>query len=67
VEEGILCFNLKGARYAVLNQPVSKEEYARIKGMLLSYINKELSEKGGLERSVFELGKKMASTKRAMH
>jgi len=55
VEEGILCFNLKGARYAILNQTVSKEEYMRVKGMLLSYLNRELEEKGALERSIFSL------------
>jgi hypothetical protein len=55
VEEGILCFNLKGGRYAVLNQQLPKEEYLRIKRMLLDYINKELEEKGRLERSIFAL------------
>ncbi|MFA6214572.1 MAG: hypothetical protein WC717_04820 [Candidatus Micrarchaeia archaeon] len=55
VEEGILCFNLKGARYAILNQQVSKEEYMRVKRMLLDYVNKELEEKGELGRSVFSL------------
>jgi len=55
VEEGILCFNLKGARYAILNQSVSKEEYMRVKRMLLDYINGELEKKGALERSVFSL------------
>jgi hypothetical protein len=53
VEEGILCFNLKGARYAILNQSVSKEEYMRVKRMLLDYINGELEGKGELQRSVF--------------
>ena len=57
VEEGILCFNLKGARYAILNQSVSKEEYMRVKKMLLSYINGELETKGALEKSIFALGK----------
>ena len=55
VEEGILCFNLKGARYAILNQSVSKEEYMRVKRMLLDYLNRELEEKGALGRSIFEL------------
>jgi hypothetical protein len=55
VEEGILCFNLKGARYAVLNQQVSREEYMRVKKMLLDYVNKELAEKGELTRSIFAL------------
>ena len=58
VEEGILCFNLKGARYAILNQQVSKEEYTRVKKMLLDYINSELERKGTLERSIFALGGK---------
>jgi hypothetical protein len=57
VEEGILCFNLKGARYAILNQPVSKEEYMRVKKMLLDYINGELERKGGLEKDIFALGR----------
>ena len=55
VEEGILCFNLKGARYAVLNQQVPREEYMRIKQMLLGYINSELEKKGELGRSIFSL------------
>ena len=64
VEEGILCFNLKGARYAILNQSVSKEEYMRVKMMLLSYINGELETKGALERSIFALGKNRDNEKR---
>ena len=55
VEEGILCFNLKGARYAILNQSVSKEEYVRVKKLMMDYINGELEKKGELERSIFEL------------
>ena len=55
VEEGILCFNLKGARYAILNQSVSKEEYMRVKRMLLDYLNCELETKGAFERSIFAL------------
>ena len=55
VEEGILCFNLKGARYAILNQSVSKEEYMRVRGMLLSHISCELEKEGSLERSIFDL------------
>jgi predicted metal-binding transcription factor (methanogenesis marker protein 9) len=55
VEEGILCFNLKGARYAILNQSVSKEEYMRVKKMLLEYVNSELEKKGALERGIFSL------------
>ncbi len=49
LEEGVLCFNLKGARYAVLNQAVSKEEFMRVKKMLLDYLNRKLGEKEGWE------------------
>jgi hypothetical protein len=55
VEEGLFCYNIRGARYAVLNQPVSREEFTRVKIMLLDYVNKELKEKGKLERSIFSL------------
>lgn len=62
VEGGILCFNLKGARYAVLNKQVGKEEFLRVKKMLLDYLNRELEEKGGLEKSIFDLsGRESAS------
>ena len=64
VEEGILCFNLKGARYAILNQSVSKEEYMRVKKMLLEYVNGELEKKGALERSIFALGKNLDNENR---
>jgi len=64
VEEGILCFNLKGARYAILNQQVSKEEYMRVKRMLLDYVNRELEEKGELARSIFALSPHPEAEKR---
>ncbi len=56
VEEGIFCFNAKGLRYAVFNQQLPKEEYFRIKKILLDYINNELEKKGGLDISIFSLG-----------
>ena len=58
VEEGLFCFNLKGARYAVLNQQVPKEEFLRIKRMLLDFINSELEKKGRLDVDIFSLGAK---------
>jgi hypothetical protein len=54
-ESCILCSNIKGKRYAVLNQEVGKEEFLRIKKMLLDYINKELDSKNGTEKSIFSL------------
>jgi hypothetical protein len=56
VEEGIFCFNAKGLRYAVLNQQLPKEEYLRIKKMLLAYANAELEKKGKLGFDMFSIG-----------
>jgi len=55
VENGILCFNAKSLRYAVGNTQVGKEEYLRIKKLLLDYINAELDSKNGLGISVFSI------------
>ena len=51
----ILCSNVKGKRYAVLNQEVGKEEYLRVKKMLLDYVNGELDRKKAVARSIFSL------------
>lgn len=54
-EECILCCNLKGKRYAVLNQELPREEYLRLKKMLLDYVNAGLDRKKAVGRSVFRL------------
>ena len=60
-EECILCSNVKGMRYAVLNKQLSREEYARIKKLVLDYVNAELDSKKKCRRSIFALtGKKKA-------
>ncbi|HIH30645.1 TPA: hypothetical protein HA243_04545 [Candidatus Micrarchaeota archaeon] len=64
VEEGIFCFNAKGLRYAVLNKELPKEEYLRVKKMLLGWINSELERKGGLDVDIFSLGKQKADNAR---
>ena len=55
-EECIMCCNVKGMRYAVLNQQLPKEEYLRVKKMLLDYVNRELDSKKKVSRSIFRLG-----------
>ncbi len=55
VEEGIFCFNAKGLRYAVFNTQLPKEEYLKIKKMLLDYVNSELDRKGGLDFGIFNI------------
>lgn len=58
-EECIFCSNVKGMRHAVLNQELPKEEYARVKKMVLDYVNGELDRKKACSRSIFALsGKK---------
>jgi hypothetical protein len=58
-EECIFCSNVKGMRHAVLNQALPKEEYARIKKLVLDYVNAELDRKKSCSRSIFSLsGKK---------
>jgi len=54
-EECIFCSNVKGMRYAVLNTPLSREEYARVKKMVLDYVNAELDAKKRCGRSIFAL------------
>jgi len=64
-EECILCSNVKGMRYAVLNQPLARGEYARIKKMVLDYVNAELDAKKRCSRSIFSLsGKEKAQFRR---
>ena len=54
-ENCILCFNVKSMRYAVGNTEVGKEEFMRIKKMLLERINSELDRGRNVPFSVFSL------------
>jgi hypothetical protein len=58
LDGGILCFNVKGKRYAVGNTEVGREEYLRIRKILLDYILGELESKGRLGLSILSLGGK---------
>ena len=60
-EECILCSNVKGMRYAVLNKQLPREEYARIKKLVLDYVNSELDRKKKCGRSIFALADKKKS------
>lgn len=57
VDGGIFCFNVKGKRYAVGNTEVGKEEFMRIKKILLDYVVGELEKKGELELSILNMEK----------
>jgi hypothetical protein len=53
VNDSMFCFNAKALQYAAFNQVVGKEEFMRLKKILLDYINRELEEKGEIEESIF--------------
>ncbi|VVB58823.1 Uncharacterised protein [Candidatus Anstonella stagnisolia] len=52
----MFCFNAKNLRYAVGNVEVGQEEFMRLKGILLSYVQKELEKKKRLDLNVFNVG-----------
>lgn len=62
-ENCILCFNAKSLRYAVGNTEVGKEEFTRIKKMLLERINSELDKESEVSFGVFSVPK-VAKSKR---
>jgi hypothetical protein len=55
VHDSMFCFNAKALQYAAFNTVVGKEEYLRLKKILLDYVNFELEKKGALEESVFNI------------
>jgi hypothetical protein len=56
----IFCFNVKNLRYAIGNVEYSREEYLKIKKMLLYELNAELEKTGKIRKSIFELLSKRA-------
>jgi hypothetical protein len=58
VDGGIFCFNLKGKRYAVGNTEVGREEYLRVRKILLDYVVSELEDNGRLQMSILDAGKR---------
>ncbi|MFH0817739.1 MAG: hypothetical protein V1909_03840 [Candidatus Micrarchaeota archaeon] len=53
----MFCFNEKGLKYAIGNTTVGREEFERIKKILLEYLNKELGSKKETEASIFAIPK----------
>lgn len=52
----MFCFNAKNLRYAVGNVEVGREEFMRLRGILLAYVQKELEKKKRLDLNVFNVG-----------
>lgn len=56
VEEGMFCFNAKGLRYAIGGKEFPREEYYKVKKMLLEQISGTLEKKKKLERDIYSIG-----------
>ncbi|MFA5106429.1 MAG: hypothetical protein WC506_05735 [Candidatus Micrarchaeia archaeon] len=54
-EECLFCFNAKGLRHALFNTPLPKEEYARVKKILLGYLNSQLEKSASVPFDLFSI------------
>lgn len=54
--ECMFCFNAKSLRYAIANKEYPKEEYLKIKKLILDELNSKLENSKKLELSIFNLG-----------
>jgi hypothetical protein len=54
-QDCILCFNVKNRRYAIGNVEFPREEYLKVKKMLLEEVGMQLERTGGFQKSVFAL------------
>lgn len=55
--DAIFCSNAKNLKYAVCNKEVGREEFIRVKAMLLARVNAELGESGSCAMDVYRIGK----------
>lgn len=58
VHDALFCSNAKNLRYAVANVAVGKEEYERLKAILLKHVLSELLKKKSLDLDIFNIGGK---------
>ncbi|MDD5337633.1 MAG: hypothetical protein PHS02_04070, partial [Candidatus ainarchaeum sp.] len=58
VQESMFCFNAKGLKYAIGNMEVGKEEYTRIKRIVLDEIGERLEKDRDLKLSIYDIGAK---------
>jgi hypothetical protein len=56
--ECMFCFNVKAKRYAIGNVEYPKEEYLRVKKLILAEIANKLEKDKKLDYSIFEIGAK---------
>ena len=58
VHDSMFCFNAKNLRYAVSNAEVGREEFERLKKLLLSEIVRSLEKTGSYARSIYNMGER---------
>ena len=56
--DAIFCSNAKNLRYAVCNKEVGKEEFLRVKALLLAKVVGEIAKTGACAMDVYSVGKK---------
>ncbi len=56
VRDSMFCFNAKSKRYAVANVEVGKEEYLRLKAMLVKHVLGQLEKHKGLKIDIYNVG-----------
>jgi hypothetical protein len=60
LDNAIFCFNTKAKRYAICNVEVGREEFMRVKKMLLAYLYEGLEKTKSLELNIYNLGNERA-------
>jgi len=56
VSNSMFCFNVKSKRYAIANVEVGREQYLKIKEIVLNEICKKLEKEKGFGLSIYDLG-----------
>ncbi len=56
VHDSMFCFNAKNLRYAIGNQEIGKEEFAKVKDMILDEIVRKLEKDKRIEQNIYNIG-----------
>ena len=56
VRGGILCFNAKNLSYAICNVEVGREEFERVKKIMLDWVNRGIRQDARPPMSIFDVG-----------
>ncbi|MCX6771418.1 MAG: hypothetical protein NTX79_05170 [Candidatus Micrarchaeota archaeon] len=56
LQNSMFCFNTKNKQYAIGNASIGREEYSRVKNMVLRWIGSELEKNKEVPLSIFDIG-----------